>query len=289
MRQLKKMVTYNIFRLSLRRSVVFITGTVLFGLAIWWLNSLPGLRNFWQGYVIDSDIGTFFCEYTDMSKIVRQPINTFSNIVYLLPGLAILRRGWKDQGRHDRYNLVSANPFYSITLGGILIYIFCASTFFHSSLIGFASKLDFSAVYSLSLFPLMYFSHRVWLLLIGVPSNVKHTKSTATVITIASALYILLTFFLPHGTENYTVLSIIVLIAVFGFVVETRDRGRTNHRYLLVSIGCIAMAVMWFAFDIYKVLCVPDSYIQPHSLWHLFAGISVFYFYMYIRSEKNRI
>ncbi|MFM2306017.1 MAG: hypothetical protein RLZZ367_686 [Bacteroidota bacterium] len=283
------MVRFNMFKVSGRRTLFFATATFLFGLAIWWLNSRPWLQNFWQGYLTDSDIGTFFCEYTDMSKIVRQPVNTFSNLAYLLPGIAILRRGWKDQSKRNKYNIISANPFYSIMLGGILLYIFIASTFFHSSLIGFASKLDFSAVYALSLYPLMYFTHRVWLLSIGLPSNTKHTKSTITVITAFTIMYILLTFGMPHGMENYVVLGIIITIALLGLIVERYDSGRTNHRYLLTGIACIAFAVMWFAFDIYKILCLPDSYVQPHSLWHLFAGLSTFYFYMYIRSEKNKI
>ena len=58
------------------------------------------------------------------------------------------------------------------------------------------------AVYSLSLFPLMYFTHRVWLLSAGLPSNTKHTKSTTTVVTVFSILYLLLTFFLPEGFDK---------------------------------------------------------------------------------------
>jgi hypothetical protein len=283
------MVTFDILKPSRIRVMVFSAITMLFAAFIWLLNHQTRYLNIWQNFYTEDYVSTFFCEFTDMSKVVRQPVNTFSNIAYLIPALAILRRGWKDQSKRTRYNIISANPFYSITLGGILLYIFIASSIFHSSLIHFASKLDFSAVYSLSLYPLMYFTHRVWLLSIGVPSNVRHTKSTTTVIIVFSVLYLLLTFFLPEGTENYVVLAIIILIALLGLVVERYDPGRTNHRYLIISIGCIAIAVMWFGFDIYKVLCNPDSFLQPHSLWHLFAGISTLYFYMYIRSEKNAL
>lgn len=283
------MIRYNVFQLSQRRTLVLFTTVSFFAMAIWCINSFNPYKNLWFGFDIDNDISTFFCEHTDMSATIRQPLNTFSNFIYWMVGVAILRRGWKDQSKSKRYNLVCANPFYSITLGCIMLYIFCASTFFHSSLISFASRLDFSSVYSLSLFPLMYFTHRVWLLSIDVPSNVRHTKSTTTVIAFFTTAYLLLTFFLPHGTENYTVLSIIATIIVFGIIVEKRDPGKTNKYYLMASIGSILIAVMWFGFDVYKVLCDENSWIQPHSLWHLFAGISVFYFYMYIRSEKNRI
>jgi hypothetical protein len=171
------------------------------------------------------------------------------------------------------------------------LYIFSASVFFHSSLIHFASELDFSAVYSLSLFPLMYFTHRVWLLKLGLPSNTRHPKSTRTVIVVFTLAYLLLTFFLPeHGhLRDYVVLSIIITLIAFGIIVERSDRGKTNHYYLLASVVSILFAVMWFSFDVYKVMCDSESVIQPHSLWHLFSGISAFYFYMYIRSEKNKL
>ncbi len=283
------MIRFNVFRVSVRRILLLLSTIVFFAFAIWYINQVLPYKDVWKSFDSESDISVFFCERTDMTKTIRQPINTFSNFIYWIVAVVFIRRGWKDQSKRNRYNIISANPFYSIVLGGIMFYIFCASTFFHSSLISFASHLDFSAVYSLSLFPLMYFTHRVWLLSIGVPSNVKHTKSTTILIAVFSVAYLLLTFCLPKGTENYVVLSIILIIITFGIIVEKRDSGKTNHYYLIACIVFILIAVMWFAFDIYKVFCDHDSYIQPHSLWHLFSAISTFYFYMYIRSEKNKI
>lgn len=283
------MIHFNIFSLSRRRLLAIVSSGLLFGVAIWFVNNELPYRDVWSKFYAESDIGTYFCEKTFMDKIVRPPVNTFSNFIYFITALAIIRRGWKDQSKRNRYNIISANPFYSITYGFILLYIFTASTIFHSSLINFAALLDFSAVYSLALFPLMYFTHRVWLLSIGVPSNQRHPLSTRTLIAAFSLLYILLTFFVPRGYDDYVVLAIIIVMVIFGAIVEAKDRGKTNHRYLLTSVIAIAFGVMWFAFDTRKILCDPNSYIQPHSLWHLFSGIAAFYFYMYIRSEKNKI
>ncbi len=283
------MVRFNLFQISRRRAIIFLASAFGFGFLIWFVNNALPYRNVWNGYLTEAEIGTFFCEKTFMDKIVRQPMNTFSNFVYLMGAMIIMKRGLKDRTKKTRYNIISANPYYSILLGSILLYIFCASVFFHSSLIHFASELDFSAVYSLSLYPLMYFTHRVWLRQINLPSNKPHPKSTWTLIIIATAIYFALTFFLKEGIRNYVVLGIIFLVIAFGATVERFDRGKTNHYYLLTCIASILFAVMWFAFDIYKVFCSPDSIIQPHSLWHLFSGIAAFYFYMYIRSEKNKI
>jgi hypothetical protein len=283
------MIRFNLFSLTWRRFFVLVSTAILFGGGIWFLNHTPALQGYWYKYYTEAEMGTFFCERTNLDHFIRQPLNTFSNFIYWLTAIVIINRGWKDRTKKNRYNIISANPFYSFTLGGIMLYIFCASVFFHSSLIHVASELDFSAVYSLSLFPLMYFSHRVWLLRLGIPSNTRHMKSTLTLATASTIAYLLLTFFLPQTGRNFVVLGIIVLILTFGIIVERYDRGRTNHYYLVTCMLSIMFAVMWFGFDVHKVLCDPDSIIQPHSLWHLFSGISVFYFYMYIRSEKNKI
>lgn len=283
------MVHFDLFRFSKRRLLVFILTAMVFALAIYVVNNLLPFYDVWSGYRAESDIGTYFCEQTFMEKVVRQPINTFSNVVYLMAALIVLRRGWKDQSKKTRYNIVSANPFYSITYGVILLYTFCASTFFHSSLIHFASRLDFSAVYSLALFPMMYFTHRLWLLSLGLPSNQKHSKSLYTVIAVFSVLYFAFTFGVPDGWDDQVVFALIWIMVIMGAILERKDPGRTNRSYLVICIAAIMIAIVWFVFDTHKILCNPDSVLQPHSLWHLFAGTSTFYFYLYIRSEKNKI
>lgn len=283
------MVWFKILSFTSRRFFTLASTAILFLAGIWVLNHTPSLKGFWNIYYTEAEMGKLFCEKTVLSKFVRQPINTFSNFIYWLTAIVILNRGWKDRTKKNRYNLISANPLYSFMLGGIMLYIFCTSVFFHSSLLHFANELDFSAVYSLTLFPLMYFTHRVWFLRIGVPSNRKHPLSMRVMIIAFTAAYLLLTFFLPDDIRKYVVLGIIISIAVFGTVVERYDRGRTNHYYLITCILSILFAVMWFYFDNKKIMCDPDSYIQPHSLWHIFSGISIFYFYMYIRSERNKI
>jgi hypothetical protein len=283
------MVRFKVFSLSLRRFFVLVLTALLFGGGIWFLNHTPALYGYWNQYYTEGEMGTFFCERTNLNHFIRQPLNTLSNFIYWLNAVVFINRGWRDRTKKNRYNIISANPFYSFLLGGIMLYVFCASVFFHASLIHLASELDFSAVYSLAIFPLMYYSHRVWLLRLGIPSNQRHIKSTLTVVTLATIAYLMLTFLLPDEGRNYIVLGIIVLILAFGITVERYDSGKTNHYYLAACTLCIMLAVMWFGFDVHKVLCQPDSIIQPHSLWHLFSGISVFYFYMYIRSEKNKI
>lgn len=253
---------------------------------IWILNHFFYPSNFWDQFTTEKGISVWFCENTDMKKLIRQPINSFTNIWYMLNAIFFLSKGIGDVKRKRSFNLVTANPYYSFLLGIISIYTFCCSLFFHSSLISFASRLDFSAVYSISLFPLMYFSHRMLLLSRNKPTNAKHPKETTMIIIIFSLIYLGLTLFLPGHLTHSVVLCFIILTGIFGYYLERKYPNKTNRAYLLAMVIYISLAVLFFKMDIEKIACDPDSFLQPHSLWHICNSIAVFYLYLYIRSEN---
>jgi hypothetical protein len=149
-----------------------------------------------------------------------------------------------------------------------------------------ASDFDFSGVYSIALFPLMYFTHRVSLTLRGLPSNVRYYNERLILIISFSILYLLLAFVVPMNFVHPIVGVMIVLLFSFGFYVERKDKGHTNRRYLIMSIITLVIALFFFEFDFQRIMCFPEYYIYPHNYWHLFNGISMFYLYLYIRSES---
>lgn len=260
--------------------------SVVFGLLIYTLNHFFYPSNFWFKFTTNNDIATWFCERTDMLKFVRQPINTFTNFGYLVNAIFFLGKGYSDRKKSYAFNLITANPFYSTVLGLVSLYTFACSTFFHSSLIEVASDLDFSAVYSISLFPLMYYSHRFILLLRNKPSNVKHPLETRWLVLTFTLIYLILTFVVSMDYVHPIVVGFIVSTGALGYVLEKRDPNKTVKAYLLFMVIFITAAMIFFKMDIAKIGCNPDSFIQPHSLWHILNSFAVFYFYLYIRSEN---
>lgn len=258
----------------------------LFAGIIYSLNHFFYPSSFWNNFTTNKSIEVWFCEFTDMNKLVRQPINTFTNIWYVINAIFFLSKGISDYRKPKSFNLITANPFYSILLGVISIYTFACSTFFHSSLIAIASKLDFSAVYSISLYPLMYYAHRILLIKRNKPSNVKHPIEVRAIVLIFSVIYLLLTFLVPMDYVHPIVLAFIVLTALGGYYLEKVASHKTNKAYLSLMVITITVAVILFKMDIAKVACDPDSFIQAHSLWHIANSLTVFYIYLYFRSEN---
>lgn len=276
-------VVWQIYR---DKVLISLTATLVFGLCIYLLNKLFYPSRIWDELIWVQGIDVWFCEFTDMKKLIRQPVNTFTNFAYFVTGMFYLSKGLEDNRKSRAYNLITANPYYSITLGIIYFYTFACSTFFHASLVDLASDLDFSAVYSICLFPLMYFMHRVVLHLQNKPSKLKHRKESTTLIVSFSSFYLILTFIVGLDYAHELVLIIVALVVIAGTWLESKDPGKTNKSYLALTTFSIVLAIMFFAFDTRKILCIPDSVIQPHSLWHLLNATSVFYFYLYIRSEN---
>ena len=176
--------------------------------------------------------------------------------------------------------------FYSFTLSAIMLYTFLGSTLFHSSLIDFFSKMDFSAVYSITLFPAMYFTHRVILTVMHKPTNIRRSKERLFMIAIFSVIYAILSFNLDMNIVHPAVATIILLLIATGIYLERKNPGSTNKDYLIACIVSIVIAGILFELDIKKIFCSDMGRITPHSLWHIFNGLSIFFFYLYIRSEN---
>jgi hypothetical protein len=267
------------------RILLSIVATILFATGISILNKIFYGHVIWERFYTESDINTFFCEYTDMSKLIRQPVNTFTNFVYFVIAIFCFSKGLEDIRKKRAYNLITANRFYSFTLAAIAIYTFMGSTLFHASLIEFFSKMDFSAVYSITLFPAMYFTHRVLLTVLGKPTNIRRARERLFLIVIFSIIYIILTFNLDMDVVHPAVAGIILLIITAGIYLERKNPGQTNKDYLIACIVSIVLAGILFELDIRKLFCNDLGRISPHSLWHIFNGTAVFFFYLYIRSE----
>lgn len=265
-------------------AVLLVVISFLFGLTIWLLNRIPSLQHIWETFTFDKRIPASFCENIHLGNPVRQPVNTFSNIVYLITAIVILRTRWEERYKSNPRYL---NTVHSFLFGVILLYVFGASTFYHASLINVAHKLDYSAVFAFSLFPVMFFVHRWWLSRNSNIPNAKNNISTALFLSSFLAVNLLLSFLLPKGKESIAVLIIILLFLGLAFVTIKTEPDNPGRHYLILSILSILIALLWFEFDKNKILCKPNSYFQPHSLWNLFVGLSAFNFYLHIQNENE--
>ena len=215
--------------LSIRTAVILVIATLIFGCAIWWLNQQPSLQNIWNNYDFDKHELISFCEKTDMIKFIRQPVNTFSNIVYLIVAIFILRKIPTEKRNATTYT------DYKILFGYILLYVFCVSTFYHASLICVALRLDYSGVYLLSLFPLMYFSPR-WSDSRMARWRLKQLAFARILFSIFFIVWLLLSILIPSGNLGILTVVIIFVCVAIAYTITKAHRGKANLQYLILSI-----------------------------------------------------
>lgn len=267
--------------------ILLVTVTLLFGLGIIWLNHTPSLQHIWSNYFVDKKVPASFCEKTGLSNPVRQPINTFSSIIYLIIAIIIFKKSWEERYSSDTYNLTTANKTYSFLFGFVLLYVFAASSFYHASLISPAHRLDYSAVFSFSLFPAMFLLYGRWFRPNNKLLTNQRRKSSAVFFLSFLTILFLLTFLIPKEKEKVAVLVLILIFFSFAFFELKNKPDNPGSHYLVLSISSVLIGLLWFEFDRYKILCNPGSYFQMHSLWNLFIGVSAFYFFLYMRSEHK--
>ena len=215
---------------------------------------------------------------SEIYKPIQQPINVFSSIVYLLVAIIILNENLKKTNFKSEIQN-KENLIHKIAFALVLIYIFIASSLYHSLLTKITLKIDYSAVYFFSLFPVMYFSYQ-WLI-----ANTHCTKqnSCALVYTIYLSICITLSIYAPIGKEELVTFACIVLF--FAVVAYFFKQRRTNFEYVFLSVGCIIIGLFWFELNKYLIIHYSKNSFRTHSLWNLFIGLSGFYFYIFIRNQ----
>lgn len=268
-------------------TVLLLIITMFFAFAIWWLNHNPLLLNFWENSPIGTDSKAIKIpsSKTETNKLVRQPVSVFSGIVYLIVAIIILKESYNKLKHNSTYNLSKENLIHKMFFALILLYVFVASTFYHASLTNLSLKMDYSAVYFFSLFPVMYFFYR-WLFTINRKLlHISTKKITFAVYLVYVSVCLLLSFFVLKGKEHIVTFGCIIIFFAFAIATILANSTKENVNHLILSMVCIMIALVWFLFGEHTDQRNLHNYFQPHSLWNLFIGLSGFYFYVFIRSE----
>lgn len=266
--------------------VTLVSITVFFGFSIWRLNKNPALEGLWNSFILDKRVPASFCEQVHINSPVRQPVNTFSNIVYLLTSVIILSGLWKSRQANTKGHL-SENNIFCVLFSIVLLYVFVASTFYHASLIGLAHILDYSAVFSFSLFPVMFFLYQWWLIRKKILPTTERRKSEIRFLLLFSGVNLGLALLTPRGKEQMVAILLVLLFLASAIITVIIEKHKPGTNYLIYTIIAVMAAVILFEFDKYKIICNPKSIFQPHSLWNIFIGLSAFWFYLYMRSETT--
>jgi hypothetical protein len=81
-------------------------------------------------------------------------------------------------------------------------------------------------------------------------------------------------------------IGILVLILVSELLARKLVPSRMSLKMLLAAAFSLAVACVSWLLDTNGIVCMPDSWLQLHSLWHVGMASAIWFLHLYYRSEK---
>lgn len=216
----------------------------------------------WEGWVYRP---AEFCEES-LCGWIRQPANTWTNIGFLLAGLAILRATRRDHHEHLRGLAVVA---LATGLG---------SAFFHASETLIGRLFDYGGMYMGSAY-MLGVNVRRWLL----PG--RRVIRLLFWIAVAGPLLLMLVddryamaLYVTEGTFSCVALELLLYLR------QRRASVHVHYKWLggYWLVFLVGYAIWWL--DIKRVLCSPGNHwISGHGVWHLLDALALYLVYLFYR------
>ncbi len=193
---------------------------------------------------------------------VRQPLNTYTSVVFFLVAAIILRSYRRERRLSD------------LVFGLSLIWMGVASVLNHASQVKIFVTLDFLSIYMLAAALLILSLRRLGRLRWG-PLGV--------------ALYLVLvgvTIHTQYFNARYSIpVTVVLLVSVLVTeVIAARASRQVEFRSLWIGMGSLALGAYCYYRDAFGEDCVPTNhFFQWHSVWHFLSVGGLYFFARYYR------
>lgn len=219
-----------------------------------------------------------FCE-AQRDGLIRQPINTYSNLAFVLVGLLIVAGAQDDWRRGERRNRMQAQRALPFIFGGAVILIGLGSFFYHASLTFIGQWFDVMGMYLFASFALIYNYARL--------RPIRATTFAIAYVVMNGMLGYLLVVNPDVRRQVFAAMiyGIIALEALIWLV----ERPKIKTRFFVGALVVLAGAYGIWMLDESGALCDPSSLLQGHALWHILNAIAAGSLYLYYRSEDSNL
>lgn len=236
----------------------------------------------WLGYPQASCFPNHcFCEAIG-NKFVRQPIDSYTNIAYIIVGLIIIAHIIKNRKLINKASINHLSGMVLIIFGVAVILTGIGSFFYHSTFTYAGMQLDDDTMYLIGSFTLLF-----------VLANIRKIDIKRFLI-----LYLIINLFLEVLIWFFPIIrggvfGILILVSVLTVIYSMRHKTTEElkrsreTKYFFISAILFAIAYFIWFLDYTGVACDPHSIIQGHAIWHILTALAAlsFYAYMYMKLE----
>lgn len=237
--------------------------------AIWAL--LTALGPDWLAYAPATCTQTrCFCELPRAGALIVQPANSWSSYGYAFAGLLMIvlsqSRNW-DSGFH---------PLAAAWFGVTAIFVGLGSVLLHATLTLWGQFADVMGMYLTSGFMLVSAIAR-W-------RNLPVRGAVLLYLGVVGGLLVVL-YLVPEVRRSLFAVVLLAAIALEMIFARPRRPG-VRVSWYLVGIAIKAVAFAIWNLDQHGLVCSPQSLFQGHAVWHLLGATSLWFTFLYYRSER---
>ncbi|HNT75584.1 MAG TPA: ceramidase domain-containing protein [Anaerolineae bacterium] len=233
---------------------------------------LSAAPDFWEGWRPALCWPDCSCEPV-RSAGVRTPLNTYTNLAYLLVAAWMWATLPRVPDAEKRW--LCQRPGYAAVLAGALAFLGLGSAFFHASLTFAGQWFDTMGMYLLVSFILLYALAR-WRGLSGKTFGALYAGLNAL---LGAALFIV-----PAMRRQIFMGELVVaLLLEIGYLVTRRPPVKVG--YLIAGLAVFFFSDRLRAWDMVAWACRPESWLQLHPLYHIISAAAIGLLYLYYRSE----
>jgi hypothetical protein len=216
-----------------------------------------------------------FCE-TIGNGLIRQPINAYTNIGYVIVGIIILvsldrtklttQDGSKNSGLSRHLLILFGVAYIAVGIGSFI---------YHASFIFFGEEIDDDSMYLIGMFLVLFELARITKI---------STRQFLLIYFFSNIFFEAVIYFFPVIRGGLFAILIVVSTSIELYI---RQASSTDQEVRLTNKANLIFFSAYFIWILDKthILCYPDSLFQGHAIWHLLTAYAGWEMFKAIHSE----
>jgi len=207
--------------------------------------------------------------------VVRQPVNAWSSLTFILIGIAIATQANPTVQRERSDALLpNLSPTLTLLYGIAIVVIGLGSWFYHASLTFIGQAFDVQGMYLLITFALIYSASRL----------ISITTATFVMAFCCGNLFLLLVQLSQPGIRRYLFAALVLATLLLEYR-RWRSQGHLdNRRYLIAALLLLLIGFSIWLLDMAHLWTSPYSLLQGHAIWHVLSALAAGSLYLHYRN-----
>ncbi len=231
----------------------------------------------------DVDRGAVFCELSDGS--LKQPVNTLSNLGFVVAGLAVAVRAGRPGGLGR--STMSRLPGLATAFACLVVLLGPGSMAMHATESALGGHLDMLSMYLVAAFAASYAAMRRWRrgpVFLGM-TYVAAVALCELVGTVGGHVPVV------DFAGNLAFGTLLLLALVLERQHARHNAVTLDLRWLLAAVAALAVAfAVWNTAKTGAFGCFPHSLYQGHGVWHLLCALSAYcLFRLYVSEDPDEV